>query len=101
MDILQRKHAFDQLENWLGQVKESFVERYSDEPDEEIDRLNDEKSELESKVEYLEEKVNDLESDVSDLEDQIKKAREILEEINSTDPDELSSKIDDALSALE
>lgn len=33
MDILQRKHAFDQLENWLGQIKGSFVERYDEELD--------------------------------------------------------------------
>jgi chromosome segregation ATPase len=82
MDILQRRHAFDQLDLWVGEIRKSFIERYEDELDEEIDSLHQEIADLEKEKEDIERKMDDLESENDDLKDQIKKAVEKLKELD-------------------
>jgi hypothetical protein len=92
MDILQKKHAFDQIEMYLTQVKDEFIEQSELERDQEIDdlkyRVDELQDDLEKEEELSEEYKNSLrdigrELDKIDETSDIDDLRRCIEEIKT------------------
>lgn len=94
MDILQKQHAFDQIEMHLQDVKKAFIEQAEQERDEEIDDLKHKIDELQGDLEKEEE----LSRQYKDSLDEIRKCCDNVD--YTSDAASLQECIDDIKSYL-
>lgn len=99
MDTLQAKHAFDQIEYYLGEIKKDMTEYVSD-WDQTPDQMADRISELEDEVEEAREEVREKESEISSLEDQMDEAANQIESFSDALEEDHPGYSTDALNSI-
>ena len=98
MDILQRQHAFDQIEMHMAEVKKHFIGNTESDYEELEEKVNELEDELEKKEDELIDKENELQT----LQEAVDKVKKMLEDLPEDDlPDSVNDIINDAVKLLQ